>query len=244
MMLVLSGEGPSDLGQCQHANGMCSGTDFMLGPLTVMLDQLLEVFLGYRPVELDRGCVCFVPKAELLRRQNERKQGRRVSLVGKKRDQETGHFFHNAWTLGCIALEQESARNDRGIAVLHRDSDPTTSSKSAEWASKFKSMHDGFLRAGYDRGVAMLPKPISEAWLLCASRNGAVNCAALEEESGNPSAANPLKNQLAEALGEEKSAAGLSEWLNSVVFDKDRALSMPSFARFYETLQDAITKAM
>ena len=42
----------------------------------------------------------------------------------------------------------------------------------------------------------MLPKPKSEAWLLCAIKNSYQNCNALENESGNDNSPNNLKTQL------------------------------------------------
>ncbi len=54
------------------------------------------------------------------------------------------------------------------IAVLFRDSDGTASSGRGLWEDKRKSIEDGFGEAGFDYGVPMIPKPKSEAWLLCA----------------------------------------------------------------------------
>jgi hypothetical protein len=48
----------------------------------------------------------------------------------------------------------------------------------------------------FSKGVAMLPKPKSEAWLLCAIKNSYQNCANLENESGNDDSPNSLKEQL------------------------------------------------
>ena len=244
MMLVLSGEGPTDLGRCRTSTGICSDADFARGPFTVLLDHLLEARLHYRPSDYEQ-CV-FVSKQELLHRDEARKRERRrsVSLVGKKKDQETGYYFTNAWMLGEIAVELEHERGDRGIAVLHRDSDDRNAPSRAEWESKLKSMLDGFQRGGYDRGVAMLPRPISEAWLLCAARPAMPSCEALEAERGNDKALNPLKEQLAAALDGEKDAEALCDWVQALAFDTAKARSMPSFARFHDRLLEALELAM
>ncbi|MEI7868740.1 MAG: hypothetical protein WCI11_12680 [Candidatus Methylumidiphilus sp.] len=47
MILVLSGEGPTDLGACTNALGQCDGADFAIGPLMVLVDQILAPVLGY-----------------------------------------------------------------------------------------------------------------------------------------------------------------------------------------------------
>lgn len=247
MMLVLSGEGPSDLGRCRTPAGLCSGDDFARGPLAVLLDQMLELKpkFRYRPIQTSADCVCFVPKAELLQRQKQRKERGGISLVGKKREQETGYFFTNAWMFGEIAVEQEQARNDRGIAVFHRDSDPTGSTHHSEWSDKSKSIKDGFLRAGYDRGVPMLPQPISEAWLLCMAKNYPPNAAALEDEAGNDKAANPLKDQLASAIGiENPSAEALADWLETTAVDATRLSTLPSFRAFSKDLDAALDRLL
>jgi len=63
----------------------------------------------------------------------------------------------------------------------------------------------GFKIEKFDRGVAMIPKPKSEAWLLCALRNKAYeNCQKLEDRSGNDDSPNSLKKEL-DALGIENS---------------------------------------
>lgn len=245
MIVVLSGEGPTDLGQCTTPSSPCTGADFRPGPLTVLLNWLLEPLLGYAPADVDET-FHFVPKAELLRRAEAMKQGRRMGLPGAKRGQETNFFYKNAWMLGEAALALEDERQDRGIAVLHRDADTRNRTPATEWAQKVQSMEDGFTRAGYDRGVPMLPRPISEAWLLCLARQTGPACALLEDEAGNPDSANPLKRQLADALGleEEASATALVAWLAQTSPDWTRLGGMPSFAHFHQRLQNATQAAL
>ncbi|MDE2402784.1 MAG: hypothetical protein KGL90_14085 [Burkholderiales bacterium] len=47
MRLLLSGEGPTDLGVCNNALGRCDGADFKHGAMTKLIIQLLEPLLGY-----------------------------------------------------------------------------------------------------------------------------------------------------------------------------------------------------
>jgi hypothetical protein len=65
-----------------------------------------------------------------------------------------------------------------------------------------RSMLTGFEVEHISTGVPMIPKPKSEAWILCALRNNYQHCAKLEDESGNDRSPNPLKQQLEDYLGE------------------------------------------
>jgi hypothetical protein len=240
MMLVLSGEGPTDLGRCRTPAGNCSGGEFEPGPLCVIVDKLLEPALGYHPLELpDR--VHFIHKTALSHRARAKRHG--YSLVGKKRGQETGDFYIAAWMLGEIALEMELANDDLSIAVLHRDSDERADGPNDVWDRKHRSILDGFARASYARGVPLLPKPISESWLLCLALPGMASCAALEDESASERSPRPLKRQLDEALGGHQDAGELASWIEDA-FDADRLSIMPSFAQFRERLASAMVSVL
>lgn len=116
MIVVLSGEGPTDLGQCGNAQNICQDGDFQIGPMTALLDQMLAPRLGYSP-RTTQGGYLFVSEGALVVQERARKNERRkVSLVGKKRAQETGYFYINAWMLADIALEIETERGDKVVA--------------------------------------------------------------------------------------------------------------------------------
>jgi len=168
-----------------------------------------------------------------------KRQKRNTFLVGKKHGEETGYFYINAWMLGEIAQEHEAEANDMAVAVLFRDGDGTRSAKSGIWRDKWNSMKQGFLRAQFERGVPMLPKPKSEAWLLCAAKpNPYQNCADLENAlSGNDDSPNSAKKQLGDILP-DTSAEGLKTWVETAL-DIDR-IDMPSFNQFKQSLEKAI----
>lgn len=242
MIVVLSGEGPTDLGRCTNGQGQCSEPDFALGPMAVLLDKLMVPMLGYSLRDLTPDSFRFFSETALSERARQRKaQHRRLVLPGKKHDHETGYFYANAWDLGSAAREMELASGDATVAVLFRDSDPMRSHSAAVWDAKWKSMLDGFLRAGFERGIPMLPKPKSEAWLLSAAKDHPFqHCAALEDLSGNDDSPDSAKDKLAVALGGRKSAQELNEWLDDVVFDVDGASEMLSFSKFYGRLQEVM----
>lgn len=240
MIVVLSGEGPTDLGQCRNAQNNCEDADFQIGPMTVLLDQMLESQLGYQLRSIPGGYQ-YVSETGLKAREQVRKNNRRqISLVGKKRDQETAYFYINAWMLADIAMQIEKERDDQVIAVLFRDSDGTRTSISGLWEAKWQSMVNGFGRAEFPRGVPMLPKPKSEAWLLCAAKPTVVNCADLEEISGNDNSPNSAKRQLDAAFGTYMSGDEICDWLDENPIDEERASAMLSFNAFREQFNRAL----
>jgi len=234
VIVVLSGEGVSDIGSCTNGSDSCAFPDFTFGPMTFLIDKIISQLAKYSPLEATPYVYRYYSKSALLRRAEERKKEQRYALTGKKHSIETGYFYINAWMLGEIAKELEAAENDVSISVFFRDADGTNSSPENLWDTKFKSIVSGFERAGYERGIPMLPLPKSEAWLLCAIKdNPYQNCAALEDLPGNDASPNSAKAKLDNSLGGRASAQNLLDWLQDNVFEDERvAEQMPSFAAF------------
>ncbi|MRW85275.1 hypothetical protein GJ698_14415 [Pseudoduganella sp. FT26W] len=240
MILILSGEGPTDLGTCNNAQVECSEDFFSIGPMGVLVDKIIEPLLGYS-LRTFPGSIRFISKAKLKLLADERKKSKRsMVLRGKYHDHETSYYYVNCWDLGLASLKVE-AEGDKVVSVFFRDCDRMRSDPPLIWKSKFKSVKDGFSRAGFGRGVPMIANPKSEAWLLCCAKDQPFqHCAILENISGNDDAPHPAKAQLADALGGEKNANELSAWLDGVEFDVQGASAMPSFAAFSERLHDVI----
>lgn len=241
MIVLLSGEGPTDLGSCRNNQDRCCDLDFKVGPMTVIVDQMLEVYLRYSHQTIPGGYQ-YVGEPGLKSQEKIRRgDSRKVSLVGKKREQETGYFYINSWMLGDIALGIEKDSGDKVIAILFRDCDGTRSASPGLWNAKWNSMTNGFGRAEFRRGVPMLPKPTSEAWLLCMAQNQPYqNCHKLEELPGNVESANHPKKKLDAAFDAHKSANELCEWLDENPIDEARASFMPSFKAFQLELERAL----
>lgn len=239
MILVLSGEGPTDFGACSNALGQCGGEDMTIGPLTVVVDQMITTLQGHSVFE-ERGSI-FYRSETFLREKAKNLDGRLKPARSKKKEAETGYFFGNAVALGVIAIELETQTGQEAIAILHRDCDSTRSAQAGALESKRKSMVDGFRFSQFSRGVPCLPKPTSEAWWLCAAKPQSYqHCAQLEDLPGNVESANHPKKKLDEAFGEHKSAAELCEWLVEFPFDINRAETMPSFQKFKSDLKLAV----
>jgi hypothetical protein len=116
--------------------------------------------------------------------------------------------------------------------VLFRDADGTASSDRGEWEDKMRSILTGFEVEQISTGVPMIPKPKSEAWILCALRNQYQNCGKLEDESGNDDSPNSLKQQLEEYLGESGSRILLNDKIDAGEIEIDRITDLHSLRAF------------
>ncbi len=239
MYFMFSGEGPTDMGVCQGNADQCHSDSFDYGPMVVVVDQIVERRWAYSLVEsLAFGCVsksCLVAKAVVLKQDK-----RRVRLPGARRPKETSDFYQNARSLALCARECEQARGCEVIAVLFRDSDGTASAGRGLWRDKWNSMMAGFEAEEFERGVPMIPKPKSEAWLICALKEHPyAGCEALEERSGNDNSPNSLKAELSNLCEGETDRETLREMVRQRRVDVDR-INMPSFSAFRERLEQVL----
>ncbi|MBI6632128.1 hypothetical protein YA0871_05610 [Pseudomonas paralactis] len=223
---------------------------YRLGPLTFVIDYIIEEVLQYSPLQTHLGTYRYYSEAYLTQRLAAKKSERRgFFLAGRKHGAETGLFYFNAWMLGEISKELEAAEEDIAIAILFRDSDGTNSSPSDIWSQKKTSIKEGFKRAEFTRGVPMVPRPKSESWFICAAKeNPYEHCAELEELSGNDKSPNAAKKMLSAILEGEATNERLLTWLEDNGIDcRKLAIEMPSFSKFYErlvnVLQDTLRKA-
>ena len=238
MLLLVSGEGPSDIGT--NAPG-AEGPEFVPGPMTILLDRLIEQVLQYSL--LDCGYIRFVAKAELTAVEPKHR-GRQLRIPGKRKEKETGYYFENARRLAEMAQSHASVENDAVIPVLFRDADGTQSAGRGQWQDQWDSMLKGFREAGAELGIPMLPKPKSEAWLLCACKPQPYqHCAQLEDESGNDRCSNPLKDQLETALQGASSARELADMVRNGQIDPLQ-IDMPSYNAFRQRLDEVLAHTL
>lgn len=242
MFLLLSGEGPSDIGICDPSADWCSGEQYIPGPMALFIDQLIEQFQGFEMSHLAIERVMYVSE-HYLASQRQPAQRKAMSLKGKKKPAETKYYFENARTLAALAKQKSQEINDTVIAVLFRDADGTASAGRGDWQHKRESMLQGFAAQDFDFGVAMVPKPKSEAWLLCALKpNPYQDCAALEQMSGNDSAPDSLKKRLSALHNGPVSSQALREKIIEHQIDVSR-IQMPSFDLFKADLARAVRQA-
>lgn len=168
-----------------------------------------------------------------------------MDLKGKKRPAETKFYFENARALAAVARAKQIEVQDHVIAILFRDSDGTASAGRGDWSNKRNSMLAGFQAENFMLGVAMMPKPKSEAWLLCATKEAPYqHCAALEEESGNDNAGRvSLKEWLNNSLKGDSTTDALNQQLINRKIDIHQ-INMPSFNTFKNDLKEAVGLAL
>jgi hypothetical protein len=236
MRLVISGEGPRDLGVCNNAQGQCTDGDFNRGPMAVWLGRLWESLLNYNLFGIPEAIV-FVSETALA--QKAKTSGKRMlPQRGKKQGAETGLYFSNAQQLGLMAKQLASEHEAPVMAVLFRDADGTRSAPGQMWQAKWDSMVNGFRSVEFDFGVPMLPKPKSEAWLLCAGQTAQHSHAALEDISGNDHSPNSAKDQWEAFMGAPQNAASEADWCVSNPQDWGNLQTMPSFRAFYDRFHE------
>ncbi len=229
MHLVLSGEGPSDIGLFSYGDNV-----FIPGAMYYIVDKIIEQKYSYSFLEITKELITFIPKAELMQVCKSM-----PSFAGKKKEKETNYFYKNAKGLAKIAKEECIKRSDEDvIAILFRDSDGTNTSPSALWNIKIESIENGFESEKFDKGIAMIPKPKSESWLLCALKsNKYQNCTHLEASPGNDDSPNGLKKELEKILNtNKKEYSDICEMIKNNEIEIDK-IDMPSFIYFVESLK-------
>lgn len=237
MLLLLSGEGPSDMGLARLVKPCCETEEFEHGPLCLMLDKLAEAFNGLQYSLLDSHQVFFTAKQQLADTAKV-EPPRKVRLPGKKHGRETAYYYKNALALSHMAQALSASQTQTVVVVLFRDADGTVSSSRGEWQQKLQSMQDGFASANYaELGVPMLAKPKSEAWLICALKGQAYqHCAALEDRSGNDD------SPLAGLVG-DTSAPALAQLVRDGRINPAQ-IDMPSFNQFKQSFEQALRHAV
>ena len=158
MILVLSGEGVSDIGRDNAGN-------FEPGPMARLADAIIQDAQEFNYSYIENKAIRYVEKKEISN------SGRpKLLLTGKKRMADTPEnkwFLRNAAALARKAAEIEKEANDSTLAILFRDAD-----KPEEYRSKRSSIEHGFKFEAYRNGVAMVPCPTSEAWLISSVLGG------------------------------------------------------------------------
>lgn len=243
MILVLSGEGPTDLGTRRPTENRW---EFVPGPMAWIVDKLLEQpdKLNYSILTLHASggdCVRFLSERDLsaLNYARPRFFPRAPGTFGIQ------PFRANAHQLGKHALAVSRERGAPVIAVLFRDSDGTNSAPKTLWETIFESIRAGFQLAEFQSGVPMVPRPKSEAWMLCGlfkREDADRQYGGLEEEPGNDASPKSLKAQLASQLGYEPTAEVQAELVSRGTIDP-ALIDLPSFMAFCAELGQAYALA-
>ncbi|MBB5021827.1 hypothetical protein [Desulfurispira natronophila] len=205
------------------------------------IDQWVEKCQGFEFSHIENSRFGFVSETTLNKHSKRARHGRAIRLPGKRKERETAYFFKNAYALGLLAKQLSKEEGDDVIAVLFRDTDGAASAGRGLRIKKVESIETGFESAGFNHGVAMMPNPKSEAWLLCALKSTSPyqHCTSLEDMSGNDNSPNSLKMLLEKALGKRPSADELSEMVKNRQVNICR-IDMPSLQDFKSALARAV----
>jgi len=202
MFFLFCGEGPTDFGTCIHKEMVNNGDDYLYGPLTIVVDQIVESHHLYSLLDstnfgfVPRGMITECAKATL------RPKPKSIKFPGKGGKKETGYFYRNARVLAQIAIRYGHDSDDVVVSILYQDSDHPND--RGNWEDKVKSVVEGFYDEGYAFGVPMIPKSVSEAWILCAiykKQAPSRNCDFLEYEKRGSGSQHQLKDRLEKELG-------------------------------------------
>jgi len=202
MLLLLSGEGSTDIGVATTlSKTICGPGEWRPGPMATLANQLYEKHMGCSALDT---CAYFVSEATLTQ------FAKTISHPFLR-----GHgqnLFHkrNAQALAFLAFKLSSEQGVAPVAVVFfRDCDGTRSTPPSRHGELYDSINGpkgGFQVAGLRSGVPMIPKPKSEAWLLCALKEHPYqHCHDLETLSGNDASPNSVKKHFWErhnALGD------------------------------------------
>lgn len=241
MLVLFSGEGSSDVGQAEYGqSGICAPGHWTPGPMALLAAQIFEDIVGY---DLLSSSAYYISESSLMDYTSTIRR-RLLSRPGLS-------LYHKKATMGLasLALALGEQLEQPVCAVFFRDCDGTNSSPRTRCNTLRKSIsgpEGGFESMGLHTGVAMLPKPKSEAWLLCALREPFYqNCEALEDESGNDNGQNPLKAQLSLCL-QNYCVRNLHDLFipdeEGHIHIEARHISMPSFLFFKEEFCSALRR--
>ena len=236
MKLLLSGEGPTDIGTRSQDN------TFLHGPMTCFIDILATPVLGYSPRDIEgehEDILVFCSKQELL----DRGKPGITKLAGKKYGKNRSFFTANAQVLGSIANQKMHEENCPYIAVLFRDGDGSRSKD--EWQEKWDSIVRGFALEDFNFGVPMVPRPKSEAWLLQAHMNQENPSETYETRTGNRASSFDMKAQLELLIEGHPSREYLVQLIDEgIISPKNISAQCSSFRTFRDALVHALTEAL
>jgi len=241
--VIVSGEGPSDLGGSLIGGALSSDDDFQKGPFYDLIYRMINRYLPVWNRDLfdtNPLTATYVSHGYLSKQAKEIAKGNgRFKFAGKKSHKENTGKFKQSRELAKLALE-----NDCQLAIYFHDTDGNNAERCAHsnlQTDIVNAVNDGFKKGGHNAGIAMIPKPTSEAWLICSCKDTPYqNCAELEVSlSGNDrSPDNAPKRILATHLNiGDCTCEVLAEEIQNLDLDQ---IDMPSYNQFRDDLKVAI----
>jgi len=237
MLLLFSGEGPQDIGQNMNGHkGLCGPGQWKPGPMAYLAGELFQQLHS-----TGRG---FIADSYFISRDDLKTLNAELNRPALRGTDKSKYHSRMARALGCVAHYLADKTKRTVIPIFFRDYDGSHSRRPEEAKKIFESIvgeKQGFGQLNIKSGVAMLPRPTSEVWLLCALKNNYQSCGRLENESRHgANEPDRLKKMLNRCL--EARALGLSdlpEMIQNKTIDHSK-IKMPSYDCFSDSLKTAV----
>lgn len=247
--ILVTGEGPTDIGysltgQNISTNVVGSKAEFCNGPFYRLLERMLLRFMpNWNSDQFDEAnpiSASYVSHGHLSRCSKELAKGnKKFRFAGKSMPKGFAGLTKQSTELAKLASELGCE-----MAFYFHDTDGNNQNKSS--ASRLQenmvnAAKQGFRSGGLESCVAMIPKPTSEAWLICSCKANAYDaCGNLEVTlSGNddsPPEQSP-KLVLESIIGAAFTDPILYEKIEELDIER---MDMPSFNQFRDDMQQAI----
>lgn len=229
--ILVTGEGSSDMGGSNNGQSISTGEFYNLGPMALLAVRLLQKIIpDWNEDNIDfqspNNWMTCISGNELAR------QAKGVSKHRPSTKLKKGFVEHanRATTMAGYAKD-----NGHQLAFYFHDAD------KCDFDDLHQSIMLGFNGIEGVHGIPMIPKPTSEAWLICGQKqNPYAHCTALETElSGNDAASdeNAPKKVLARLLGQEATTEQQYEMVTGIDITR---IDMPSYNQFKTDLTTAI----
>ncbi|EJE4207360.1 hypothetical protein M3899_001771 [Vibrio parahaemolyticus] len=229
--ILVTGEGSSDMGGSNNGHSISSGASYNLGPMALLAVRLLRNILptwneDYLDFQSPTDWITCISGNELAR------QAKTVRKHRPSKKLKKGFIEHanRATTMAGYAKD-----NGHQLAFYFHDTD------KSDFTDLHQSIMLGFNGIEGVHGIPMIPKPTSEAWLICGQKQDPyAHCTALETElSGNDAASdeNAPKKVLARLLGQEATTEQQYEMVTGMEITR---IDMPSYNQFKTDLTTAI----
>lgn len=230
--LLVTGEGPSDMGTPNNGSNLWTAEAYNIGPMAILSVKLIKQLLPEWNIDL----IDFEqPKNWITGISGSNLAGR---AKGKSKFKPSKKISPGYIEYAARAFEMAKFAQDNGhqLAIYFHDADRGNQSEFVN------AINFGFKAAETTVCiVAMIPKPTSEAWLICASKPEPYqHCAQLEDRlSGNDSSPERApKKVLARHLGIDNCP---TETQMDLVREIDvNRIAMPSFDQFRYDMAQAI----
>ncbi|HHQ4573346.1 TPA: hypothetical protein ACSP3H_004281 [Aeromonas veronii] len=240
--LLAFGEGPTDMGRSRNAQAYAHGDDLEVGPMLLLAHRLLGRHLPDWNADLfDLQQEHAIPSVLVAKAEMATKtRAGKFKLLSK--DVKQGYLIHSKRAAVLSELAQQSGSlTEAQLAIYFHDTDGTNRDPHDQH-DLVQAVNEGFRAAGFaGQGVAMVPQPTSEAWLICSCKPDAYQyCAQLETQlSGNDrSPARAPKQELGRHLENPDYHRGdLLTVVNAIELDR---LDMPTFNQFRDDLKQGI----